>query len=90
MKNAAVREEWERFVESHADLFRRYDTIAWRRALRRLEEFLEEQEKERGGKRKPSRKSENVDEKRLADWIYDQQVNYKQHAYIMKDAAIRA
>eukprot|EP00965_Chrysotila_dentata_P053799 1784745-Pleurochrysis_carterae.AAC.1 len=53
----------------------------WRRKLRKLEEFMAEG--------KPSTKSENVEEKRLAAWVDSQQTNYKKHAHIMKDAVIR-
>eukprot|EP00965_Chrysotila_dentata_P263404 6214825-Pleurochrysis_carterae.AAC.2 len=86
MKDTAIREEWANFVETHADLFHNKQRTGWRRTLRKLEEFLEE----RGGaQRRPSQTSENVEEKRLAKWVSHQQRNYREHAYIMKDADIR-
>eukprot|EP00965_Chrysotila_dentata_P124543 4116131-Pleurochrysis_carterae.AAC.1 len=52
--------------------------------LRKVEDFLEKRD---GGK--PSLASENVEEKRFAEWVRHQESHYKQHAKIMKDEAIR-
>eukprot|EP00965_Chrysotila_dentata_P140302 4638223-Pleurochrysis_carterae.AAC.1 len=40
-------------------------------------------------KKRPSQKSKDADEKRLANWIQNQQSNYAKNTHIMKDIAIR-
>eukprot|EP00965_Chrysotila_dentata_P065283 2163486-Pleurochrysis_carterae.AAC.1 len=84
MKDVAIREEWTRFVDSHATLFEDGAT-AWRRTFRQLQDFIEA----RGEQQRPSQHSKDADEKRLASWIGNQQNNYAKNANIMKDVAIR-
>eukprot|EP00965_Chrysotila_dentata_P050812 1684555-Pleurochrysis_carterae.AAC.1 len=80
MKDVAIREEWTRFVESHATRFED-GAPAWRHTLRQLQDFIEA----RGGHQRPSQTSKNADEKRLAKSIGNQQSNYAKNACIMKD-----
>eukprot|EP00965_Chrysotila_dentata_P152511 5040212-Pleurochrysis_carterae.AAC.1 len=85
MKDVAIRDEWTRFVDTHATLFEDGAT-AWKRTLRQLQEdFIEA----KGGQQRPSKTSKDADEKRLANWIQNEQYNYAKNAHIMKDVAIR-
>eukprot|EP00965_Chrysotila_dentata_P034860 1160617-Pleurochrysis_carterae.AAC.1 len=82
MKDVVIREEWTQFVDAHATLFEDGAT-AWRRTLRQLQDFIEARS------RRPSSRSKDEDEKRLALWIGSQQYKYAKNAHIMKDVAIR-
>eukprot|EP00965_Chrysotila_dentata_P185195 6113745-Pleurochrysis_carterae.AAC.1 len=84
MKDISIREEWANFVHTHDVLFQD-GTTAWRRMLRKVQDFL----LERGDQRRPSRRSKEPYEKRLSAWINHQQCNYANNANIMKDATIR-
>eukprot|EP00965_Chrysotila_dentata_P110359 3645949-Pleurochrysis_carterae.AAC.1 len=84
MRKVAIRAQWERFVEAHALLFEDHAT-AWRRTLRRLQEFIQE----RGTGRRPSRTSVDAEERRLGKWVSHQQANYANKTEMMKDVAIR-
>eukprot|EP00965_Chrysotila_dentata_P255887 6212368-Pleurochrysis_carterae.AAC.1 len=83
-KNTAIRDEWEAFVEAHGKLFEDSAT-AWRRTLREVQCFMDE----RGMEQRPSRKTDDEEERRLSRWIDNQHSKYVRNAQIMKDVAIR-
>eukprot|EP00965_Chrysotila_dentata_P053800 1784746-Pleurochrysis_carterae.AAC.1 len=62
MKDAVIREEWSKFLREHAHLFHDKHRTMWKRMLRKVEDFLEEQ-REGDERRKPSLTSEDVEEK---------------------------
>eukprot|EP00965_Chrysotila_dentata_P261138 6214150-Pleurochrysis_carterae.AAC.1 len=84
MKNSAVIKEWETFVHAHERLFEDGST-AWRRTFHELQEFMEA----RGMEHRPSRKSDDAEERRFARWIESQQSKYARNTHIMKNVAIR-
>eukprot|EP00965_Chrysotila_dentata_P176801 5839208-Pleurochrysis_carterae.AAC.1 len=60
-------------------------TMGWMQMLKRVENFIEE----RGEQQRPSRKSKDENEKRLAVWINNQQTYYAKNAHIMKNVVMR-
>eukprot|EP00965_Chrysotila_dentata_P064618 2142435-Pleurochrysis_carterae.AAC.1 len=62
-----------------------YRGTVWMRMLQKVQNFIQEQ----GGARRPSRRSKNADERRLAQWVHNQEWNYAHNVNIMKDVAIR-
>eukprot|EP00965_Chrysotila_dentata_P008962 291418-Pleurochrysis_carterae.AAC.1 len=85
MRDAEIRAEWAAFIDINAALFR--DRKAeWRNMLANVEQFIEET----GGEQRPSFSTHDAYEKRLAQWVWQQQSNYTKEAFIMKDVEIRA
>eukprot|EP00965_Chrysotila_dentata_P162200 5356537-Pleurochrysis_carterae.AAC.1 len=87
MRDTGIREEWAAFVDEHSSLFQDKPT-AWKSMFEEVKKFVDER-RERGDKRRPSRKSKDEDEKRLASWISTQQTNYAKKACIMKNRDVR-
>eukprot|EP00965_Chrysotila_dentata_P058669 1946767-Pleurochrysis_carterae.AAC.1 len=64
MKDVAIREEWTRFVDANAWLFRDDKKAAWMSKLRKVEQFIEES----GGEELPSLQADDAYERSLAHW----------------------
>eukprot|EP00965_Chrysotila_dentata_P084866 2801357-Pleurochrysis_carterae.AAC.1 len=90
MKDPAIRKEWQSFVDAHCDLFED-NVTTWRRHLRSVQDFIEAQsdDSEGGQRRRPSQGSKDPNEKFLAKWMSQQQINYARNSQIMKNPQIR-
>eukprot|EP00965_Chrysotila_dentata_P007664 249837-Pleurochrysis_carterae.AAC.1 len=88
MKDITIREEWASFLEEHNSIFEA-DAAAWRNRFQELVEFLEKRRERGEGRGGLSRRSKDVEEKRLATWIAEQQRKYAKNVGIMKKMEIR-
>jgi hypothetical protein len=80
MKNESRRQQWKDFIED--DKYKQYfiDTEdQWNNYFQQVKSFMDENNK------RPSSSSKNAYEKQLWSWSYDQQKNYKNQKYSMKD-----
>ena len=82
MKDDNIRKKWEEFVEKHKQYFTTNEE-EWLSNLQKVDEYIVENNK------RPSNRDTNKNVKYLADWISNQQKNYKKKVYIMKDENIR-
>eukprot|EP00965_Chrysotila_dentata_P092262 3045569-Pleurochrysis_carterae.AAC.1 len=85
MKDLTVRDDWAGFIAERRMLVN-YHVTVWRHMLQKLQKFIEKQ----GGEQRPSRNSQDIDERRLGNWIQTQERNYKKNAGTMENVAIRA
>eukprot|EP00965_Chrysotila_dentata_P063489 2104257-Pleurochrysis_carterae.AAC.1 len=89
MKDPAIRKEWQSFVDSYSEVFED-NVTTWRRNLRSAQEFIEAQGKDGDQqKRRPSKHSKDLNEKKLGEWIIQQQGNFARQLQIMKNPDIR-
>eukprot|EP00965_Chrysotila_dentata_P223188 6193429-Pleurochrysis_carterae.AAC.2 len=84
-----IREEWEAFLEEHSSIFEA-NAAAWRSTFEKLAEFVEERRERGERRRRPSRTTEDLEEKHLEGWVTKQQRNYARNVGMMKNMDIRA
>jgi len=84
MKDDRIRERWNAFVEEYSDYFLSNEEI-WMKSLFELKLFMSKE------KKRPCERTKNADEKRIANWLKVQLVNYKKTVAvrIMKHEKIR-
>ena len=82
MSNENIRKEWEEFKEKYKE-YLLYGEELWRFTLEKVKRFIDE------NKKTPSQGSKNLEEKKLGQWLSDQNKNYKNNIYIMSNENIR-
>ena len=76
--NESIRKEWEEFKEEYDEYLLDGEEL-WRFTLNKLKKFINE------NKKRPNKGSKNPEEKKLGQWLSDQNKNYKNNKYIMEN-----
>jgi superfamily II DNA or RNA helicase/dephospho-CoA kinase len=77
-----MKKYWEDFIEKYKEYFLSNEEL-WFNSLKQVEEYII-----KNGKR-PSKSDEDVEIKKLGQWISTQQKNYNKYGNIMKDKIIK-
>ena len=78
MLNENIRKEWEEFKEEYKEYLLDGEEL-WRFTLEKVKKFINE------NKKRPNVKSKNPEEKKLGQWLSNQNINYKNNTQIMKN-----
>ena len=78
MSNENIRKEWEEFKEEYKEYLLDGEEL-WRFTLEKVKKFINE------NKKRPNVKSKNPEEKKLGQWLSNQNINYKNNTQIMKN-----
>jgi dephospho-CoA kinase len=82
MKDKIIKTNWEDFIQKYKVYFLSNEEL-WFNSLKQVEEYII-----KNGKR-PSKSDEDVEIKKLGQWISTQQKNYNKNENIMKDTIIK-
>ena len=83
MKDENIRKEWEEFNEEYAEYILSGNE-SWRFKLEKVKKFID-----KNNRRQSSLSKNDKEERTLGKWILNQNDNYKNNSYIMKDENIR-
>jgi superfamily II DNA or RNA helicase len=81
MKNEIIYNKFRKFLENYSNLFKSNEEL-WYEKIKFLKKFIDNK------KRKPSKQSKNIEEKKYASWLANQIKNYQKKNNIMKNKKI--
>ena len=82
MSNKEIRKKWEKFIENYAKYFISNEEL-WEKILKEVKKYIDKHNK------RPSCHDKNQEIKKLGQWIFNQQTNYKKKSFIMSNKEIR-
>jgi superfamily II DNA or RNA helicase len=82
MKNLEIKNKWEEFIENYKEYFISNEQ-EWNNTLDEVMKYIDI------NKKRPNSKDNDIKIKKLVNWIYHQQQNYKKNKEIMKNQDIR-